>query len=194
MLNKNGIKKEIGNGIHVENAEENIGENYIFVTLGNQLKVYNTPVLDIKKPNDIKTIDIPESGLLLEPNQLYLGRTNEYTKTYGYVPLLSGLNELATLGIEIHITAGFGDNGFEGTWTLEIIVANPTIVYPNMPIGRIYYYPLIGDPSIEYHGKYLGQIEPTESKMNKEYLPNQTNQKKMNKQKRLVKRRDYVNK
>ena len=169
MLNKEGIKKEINKGIYVDHAEDNIGENYIFVTLGDTLKVYDTPVLDTKNPNEFKTIDIPEDGLLLEPNKLYLGRTNEYTKTYGYVPLLSGLSELATLGVEIHITAGFGDNGFEGTWTLEIIAANPTIVYPNMPIGRIYYYPLIGDASIEYHGKYLGQVEPTESRLSDEY-------------------------
>lgn len=182
MLNKDGIKKEINNNIHVDNAENNIGENYVFVTLGDTLKVYDTPVLDVKTPSDFKTMDIPKTGLLLEPNKLYLGRTNEYTKTYGYVPLLSGLNELATLGIEIHITAGFGDNGFEGTWTLEIIAANPTIIYPNMPIGRIYYYPLIGNADMEYHGKYLGQIEPTESRLNDEYT------------KKLVKEKKNVNK
>lgn len=169
MLNKNGIQGELNNGIYVDNAVGNIGENYIFVTLGDSLKFYDTPVLDIKGQNDFKTINIPESGLLLEPNKLYLGRTNEYTKTYGFVPLLSGLKELATLGVEIHITAGFGDNGFEGTWTLEIICANPTIVYPNMLIGRIYYYPLIGDSSIEYRGKYFGQIDPTESRISSEY-------------------------
>ncbi len=169
MLNKKAIAKEINKGIHVDNGEKNIRENYILVTLGDSLKVYNTPVLDVKSQNDFQTIEIPEDGLLLEPNKLYLGRTNEYTKTYGFVPLLSGLNSLATLGIEIHITAGFGDNGFEGTWTLEIIAANPTIVYPNMPIGRIYYYPLIGDSSIEYRGKYFRQIEPTESRLSTEY-------------------------
>ena len=106
----------------------------------------------------------------MEPNKLYLGSTNEYTKTDGYVPVLSGLLELATLGMEIHITAGFGDNGFEGTWTLEIICSNPTIVYPNMEIGRVYYYPLIGDDKIKYRGKYFGQIDPTESRLAKEYV------------------------
>ncbi len=169
MLNKNAIQEEITDNIYVDNGTGKIGPNYIMVTLGDTLKVYDTPALDVKSQNDFNAIPIPENGLLLEPNKLYLGRTNEYTKTHGYVPLLSGLNELATLGIAIHITAGFGDNGFEGTWTLEIICANPTIIYPNMPIGRIYYYSLIGDPSIKYKGKYLGQVEPTESKINLEY-------------------------
>ena len=169
MLNQEAIKKELNKNICVDRGADNIGENFITVTLGDTLKVYDTPLLDVKQENKFKTISIPEEGLLLEPNKLYLGRTNEYTKTYNYVPLLSGLNELATLGVEIHITAGFGDNGFEGTWTLEIICANPTILYPNMPIGRLYYYPLIGDASIEYKGKYLGQIDPTESRLNTEY-------------------------
>ena len=170
MLNKCGLKKEINRNIYVDNAEEKLGENYIFVTLGDILKVYDSPTLDVKNPSATKIIKIPENGLLLEPNKLYLGRTNEYTKTYGYVPLLSGLDELASLGMEIHITAGFGDNGFEGTWTLEIICANPTIVYPNMTIGRIYYYPLVGNPSIKYQGKYLRQIDPTESRISNEYV------------------------
>ncbi len=169
MLNKEGLKKEMNKNIYVDNGENNIGENFVYVTLGSTLKEYDTPMLNIKSENPSKTIIIPEEGLVLEPNKLYLGRTNEWTETYGYVPLLSGLTELATLGVEIHITAGFGDNGFKGTWTLEIICANPTKVYPKMPIGRIYYYPLIGNPEIQYNGKYLGQVEPTESRISEEY-------------------------
>ena len=169
MLNKKGILKELNGNIYVDGDLDNIKENYIDVTLGNQLKVYDTPMLDIKDSKPYKEIIIPEEGYILEPKKLYLGRTNEYTKTYNYVPLLSGLVDLATLGLEIHVTAGFGDNGFEGTWTLEIIATNPTIIYPNMPIGRLYYVPLIGDNSIKYNGKYFGQVEATESRMEKDY-------------------------
>ena len=167
MLNKNAITEELGHGIHVDNAK--IGENFIVVTLGNTLKCYDTPCLDIKKSNQYRTLAIPETGIILEPYKLYLGRTNEFTKTFGLVPLLSGLDELATLGVEIHITAGFGDHGFEGTWTLEIICTHPTILYPNMPIGKLYYTPLIGDDSISYQGKYLGQVDPTISRMELDY-------------------------
>ena len=170
MLNNNGIKKELNKNIFVDDIrEEDIGKNYVNVYLGNKLKVYENTVLDIKKPNETRTIEIPEEGYILEPNKLYLGSTNKFTKTYNYVPLLAGLEELAALGVEIHVTAGFGDNGFEGTWTLEIICTNPTILYPNMLIGKVYYHPLVGDPSIKYQGKYLGQIDPTESRMQKDY-------------------------
>ncbi len=46
---------------------------------------------------------------------------------------------------------------------------DPTVVYPGMLIGKIQYFPLIGDPSIEYRGKYFKQIEPTESRLSEEY-------------------------
>ena len=170
MLNKNGIKEGLSQGIYVDSSQDKIGENYITVTLSNMLKTYETSLLETTSPNPSQTILIPETGFILEPNKLYLGSTNEYTKTDGYVPVLSGLLELATLGMEIHITAGFGDNGFEGTWTLEIICSNPTVIYPNMEIGRVYYYPLIGDDKIKYRGKYFGQIDPTESRLAKEYV------------------------
>lgn len=170
MLSYEGIKTELERGsIVVDNSNENLGNGFINVTLGNKLKVYDTPALNVTKNSPTKEIIIPESGFVLKPNELYLGRTNEWTETYGFVPLLSGSEELAAVGMEIHITAGFGDNGFEGTWTLEIVCANPTRVYPNMPIGKLQYYPLIGNPDIEYRGKYFRQIEATESRLNQEY-------------------------
>lgn len=40
-----------------------------------------------------------------------------------------------------------------------------------MRVGKLYYNPLIGDSTIEYNGKYKGQVEPTESRMCREYKP-----------------------
>ena len=170
MLSNKAIKEEIKrNSISVDNALNNVLENSIKVTLGDTVKVYDAPYLNTTEKTPTKEIPIPEDGLILKPNELYIARTYEYTKTYGFVPMLAGKEELATLGMEIHITAGFGDNGFEGTWTLEIVCANPTIVFPGMDIGEIYYFPLIGDPEIEYRGKYFRQIEPTASRLSQEY-------------------------
>lgn len=170
MLNKESLTKEMSQkSIYVENKEKGAQYDYIEVTLGDTIKVYDAPFLNTKVPTKTKEMKIPETGFMLKPNELYIGRTAEYTKTYGFVPLLAGTEELAAMGMEIHVTAGFGDNGFEGTWTLEIVCANPTIVYPGMPIGRVYYYPLIGNADIEYRGKYFKQVEPTASRLYKEY-------------------------
>lgn len=170
MLSSQALKDEIKRkSINVDGKNDNIQNNFIEVTLGDSIKVYDAPFLNVTEDTPTREIIIPQEGLMLKPNELYIGRTAEFTKTYGFVPLLAGREELAAVGMEIHVTAGFGDNGFEGTWTLEIVCANPTIVYPGMPIGQIYYYPLIGDDNIKYRGKYFGQVDPTSSRLYKEY-------------------------
>ena len=38
--------------------------------------------------------------------------------------MLEGRSSIGRLGLFIHITAGFGDVGFEGFWTLEIFLCS----------------------------------------------------------------------
>lgn len=113
--------------------------------------------LDPKKDNETEDIKIPEEGYVLLPGTLYLGETVEYTETTGYVPKIDGRSTTGRLGIVIHLTAGFGDNGFKGKWTLEITVTHPVIVYPNMEIGQLYFEEIQGDTSMKYEGKYQNQ-------------------------------------
>lgn len=117
-----------------------VNPNSYNVTLAPELYVYRDPILDMKKKGDLERIEIPESGLKLEPNKLYLGRTNEYTSTRDYVPLLEGRSSIGRLGLFIHVTAGFGDVGFSGYWTLEIACVQPIVIYPNIEIGQLYYH------------------------------------------------------
>ena len=93
----------------------------------------------------------------------------EYTETYGYVPKIDGRSTTGRLGIIVHITAGFGDNGFKGKWTLEITVTHPVIVYPGMEIGQLYYETIEGDTSMSYNGKYQNQQGVQAAKVDKEY-------------------------
>ena len=91
-----------------------LNPNSYNLRLHEELLVYDEPVLDMKKPNKTRLITIPGSGLVLEPNRLYLGRTMEYTKTEGFVPMLEGRSSVGRLGLVVHVTAGFGDVGFSG--------------------------------------------------------------------------------
>ena len=63
-----------------------------------------------------------------------------------------------------HHTAGRGDDGFCGEWTLEIRVLYPTVVYPYMRIGQIYYEKASGN-RLPYNqnsnSHYNGQRGPT---------------------------------
>lgn len=125
--------------------------------------VYKNSVLDMKEPNLTEKIIIPEEGLQLKPGKLYLGRTVEYTKTDKFVPMLEGRSSTGRLGLFIHITAGFGDVGFAGYWTLEMFCVQPVIVYPNVEICQIYYHDISGDYDLYKSGKYQNNsgIQPS---------------------------------
>lgn len=133
-----------------------------------KLKVLREVALDPKKDNETMEIEIPEDGYVLIPGILYLGTTEEYTETYGFIPNIDGRSTTGRLGIEIHRTAGFGDNGFKGKWTLEITATHPVIIYPGMEIGQLYYESIDGDSSIQYNGKYQNQNDVQAAKVDKE--------------------------
>lgn len=80
----------------------------------------------------------------LWPGILYLGVTAEYTETHGFIPVMEGKSSLGRMGIECHVCAGMGDDGFCGYWTLEIRVMVPTKMYIGMPIGQIVYHSVLG--------------------------------------------------
>lgn len=140
------IEKNLGNGIVISPFNPSqLGPNSYNLRLHNELLVYDNPVLDMKTDNPSRLITIPESGYLLEPGVLYLGRTAEYTVTNKFVPMIEGRSSVGRLGIFIHSTAGFGDVGFAGFWTLEISCIKPVRIYPFVEIAQIYYHTLEGD-------------------------------------------------
>src|SRR5919107_1858360 len=87
---------------------ENLGSNSYDVHLGKMLATYRDEVLDAKKHNQIDFFEIPEEGIVLQPNIFYLGVTAEYTETHAHVPFLEGKSSPGRLGIDIHATAGKG--------------------------------------------------------------------------------------
>lgn len=145
------------------------GPNSYNLSLHNELLVYEEVVLDAKTENRTKKVTIPESGYRLDPRQLYLGRTVERTATKEYVPLLEGRSSIGRLGMAIHISAGFGDIGFDGFWTLEITVQLPLVIYPNMEICQIYYHETVGKKENLYQGKYQNNQEIQASMLHLEY-------------------------
>jgi dCTP deaminase len=147
-----------------------LGSNSYDVHLGKWLATYKEHILDAKKHNMIDSFEIPEEGFVLYPHIFYLGVTQEYTETHAHVPFLEGKSSTGRLGIDIHATAGKGDVGFCGNWTLEISVKQPVKIYKEMPIGQLIYFPVDGEIEVKYNqkkdAKYSGQINrPVESMM-----------------------------
>jgi len=121
-----------------------LGTNSYDVHLSKHLAIYTNRELDAKMDNPISEFEIPEEGFVLQPGELYLGSTMEYTETHHTVPFLEGKSSVGRLGIDIHATAGKGDVGFCNYWTLEISCVRPVRVYAGMPIGQLIYFQVEG--------------------------------------------------
>ena len=155
ILSGKEIKKRIGKDIIIKPfIKKKINPNSYNLRLHNELLLYKDSVLDMKKDNKVEKIIIPPDGITLEPNRLYLGRTVEYTETKNLVPMLEGRSSIGRLGLFVHVTAGFGDVGFKGYWTLEIFCIQPVKVYPSVEICQLYYHTLEGDHDNYSSSKY----------------------------------------
>jgi dCTP deaminase len=164
ILSGKEIQNRLGKDIQIDPFDPRLlNPNSYNLRLHNELLVYEKEELDMKKPNPVKQIEIPEEGLLLETSKLYLGRTIEYTKTGNLVPMLEGRSSIGRLGLFIHVTAGFGDVGFAGFWTLEIFCVQPIRIYPGVEICQIYYHAIEGDFDEYQSGKYQNNtgIQPS---------------------------------
>ena len=164
ILSGREIARHMGREITIDPYDpKRLNPNSYNLSLHDELLVYRNRTLDMKFPNPVEKLVIPEEGLVLEPDRLYLGRTNEFTKTDGFVPMLEGRSSVGRLGLFIHVTAGFGDVGFAGYWTLEIFCVQPIRIYPNVEICQIYYHDIQGDYDRYDSGKYQNNtgIQPS---------------------------------
>jgi dCTP deaminase len=164
------IEKRLGGDIKIEPFNpERLNANSYNLTLHNELLVYEEVVLDVKQPNRYRRIDLPASGLVLSPNQIYLGRTTEHTETHNLVPMIEGRSSLGRLGLFVHVTSGFGDAGFRGYWTLEMFDVQPIRIYPGIQICQIIYHGLEGQVNEYSTGKYQNNRDIQPSLLYKEF-------------------------
>ncbi len=170
ILSGEEIKKRIGGDIRIDPFDASqINPNSYDLTLHNELLVYEEVVLDVKTPNRYRRIEIPDSGLVLSPSQVYLGRTVEHTETHNLVPMIEGRSSLGRLGLFVHVTSGFGDVGFKGYWTLEMFAVQPIRIYPGLQICQIIYHGLQGTVCEYSSSKYQNNKDIQPSLMYREF-------------------------
>ena len=134
--------------------------------------------LDLKQKPRTKSLVIPASGMTLIPGILYLGCTQERFNTGGYhadiiwmpqyAPHMETRSGIARAGISSHLSAGWGDVGFSGCFTLEITVVHPVRIYPGIEICQVAFVEPQGH-YLPYKGKYRDSCEPTETMVWKEF-------------------------
>ncbi|MCX7424723.1 MAG: dCTP deaminase [Planctomycetia bacterium] len=145
VLSGHEIRAQLGTNIVNEPFDESrLNPNSYNLCLHDELMVYEEVVLDMRKTNRVRRIPIPAEGIVLSPGHLYLGRTVERTETHNLVPMIEGRSSIGRLGLFVHVTAGFGDVGFCGYWTLEMFAVQSVRVYPGVPICQIFYHDIRG--------------------------------------------------
>ena len=140
------IRERLGSDIAIDPfLDSQLNSNSYNLRLADELLVYTSFPLDMKRENPVEKVGIPPEGIVLEPHKLYLARTIEYTKTNGFIPMLEGRSSIGRLGLFVHVTAGFGDVGFSGYWTLEMFCVHPIRVYAGVEICQIFYHTIEGE-------------------------------------------------
>lgn len=172
ILSGEEIRNQLGRNIVIEPFDDQrLNPNSYNLTLHDEIMTYEEVVLDMRKRNRVRRFPIPENGLVLESYRLYLARTVERTETHNLVPMIEGRSSIARLGLFVHVTAGFGDVGFCGYWTLEMFAVQPVRLYPGIPICQIFYHQIDG-PIREYAStKYQHNLDIQPSRLYQEINP-----------------------
>jgi dCTP deaminase len=193
ILSDRDISAAVGRGAIVLDPfrPECLGPNSYDVHLGSTILVYTRKQaydphgpsgpfdpIDAREDNPVEELypdrpAVPQSWLLM-PCRVYLAVTEEYTETHEHIPYLDGKSSVGRLGVAIHATAGRGDIGFCNHWTMELVVAQPVIVYAGMPIGQLTYHQATSRPENPYgsraQSKYQGRDpRPQPSRMWKNF-------------------------
>lgn len=170
ILSGKEIKKRLGSSILIDPFDESrLNPNSYNLRLHQDLLMYEHNQLDMKKENSVTKCTIPPEGLLLEQHKLYLARTIEFTKTDDCVPMLEGRSSIGRLGLFIHVTAGFGDVGFSGYWTLEIFCVQPIRIYAGVEICQIFYHTIEGNYDRYVSNKYQNNTGVQASMLYKDF-------------------------
>lgn len=166
ILSGKKIKEEVENKkiIIYPFNNENINPNSYNYTLDDYIKVYEEEILDAKKKIKTKTIEIPNDGMILEPNKLYLGCTKEIIGSDYYVPIITGRSSTGRLGLFVQITSDLVDIGFKGKLTLQFCATQPVKIYKGMKIGQVMFLKVFGEADL-YKGKYQNSEEPRQSEI-----------------------------
>ena len=120
------------------------------------------PLMDLARYQDTYQTEIPESGFILWPGNIYLVKVNETLWAKDLVIKVSGISSLARAGLSVNQSADMANVGDNVQFVLELSATYPTVVYPNMRIATAVFETTVGEllPENEYHGRYEQSKQP----------------------------------
>lgn len=160
---------------------QSLGVNSYDVKLGDKLLTYKLErtivtvddeklaYLDSREDNATEEHFIGGRGFILQPGLLYLAKTLERVDSHNLIPMMDGRSSMGRLGISVHVTAGFGDLGYCGHWTLEVTCVHPVRIYSGMRIGQIWWVRPEGATTTRYAGKYQNAADVLASRAHEDW-------------------------
>lgn len=136
-----------------------VNPNSINVTLSEfALKPSYPMVIDPHDPGTLSWKEIEFSELHIRPGDFYLMSVRErfsFSGSYALAPMIEGRSTLARCGLCVHESAGFGDVGFKGNFTLEVTAKLPIILRPGDEIAQVFFEEVFQPKA--YEGAYSKQ-------------------------------------
>ncbi len=154
-------QRQYGNIVIEPFDEACLNPNSYNVHLYHELLIIQDEELDLKVEPVTLRVTIPDSGLRLIRNEMYLGATVETIGSDKYRSAVDGRSTAGRYGFQVHITAGFGDVGFCGAYTLEMVSLHRNLrVYKGAAIAQVYFETVEGLTRLMYKGIYAGHRGP----------------------------------
>jgi len=140
-----------------------VNPNSLDLTLGDMFAQWNKEKksYDIKELHNNEILELKPQESILGVTQQFIGTTIQKYKDKHVIPCIEGKSTLARNFLAVHVTAGFGDVGYTGAWTLELVNLSNDVIYlqPNMRICQIYFQLAEGDVINSYEqGSYNNDL------------------------------------
>lgn len=191
LLSDEDIRREIRKGkILIEPFDErqiqpngyDVRIGPIYFLLRDGLDVFFPFIEDLVKKSYVRreaieeTINVGEKKvqgrfIRLPPHGFIIAATSERVKTSEDIAAsLRCRSSLARAGISIARCAGWGDIGFDGVWTMEIVnhLSIPYHLPVGLRVGQIVFFRAETPARKAYAGKYMGRREPAPPKLHED--------------------------
>ncbi|MFI9772479.1 dCTP deaminase domain-containing protein [Streptomyces sp. NPDC052415] len=137
------------------------------LALGPSLAYYTGTVLDTRAANAYTVVPIPDEGIVLQPDRIYLGSSVEVLGSDHLVPVIRSRSGAARLGLFVHVTADLIDIGSIGQSTFQLHAVQPVRVHAGDRLAQVTFWRPQGEVTL-YDGKYQGSRGPQPSQIHRD--------------------------
>jgi dCTP deaminase len=139
------IKQREAGRIRIEPFDpERVSPNSYDFRLGDTLETYERELLDFNADNPKVKVAIPDEGLVLRTDRIYLAATEELIGSDHFAAIVHARSSVARMGLFVHVTADLIDIGTYDRWILQLHAVQPVRIFRGMRIGQVTFWSVSG--------------------------------------------------